>query len=63
MQLPKRRRAKHVSMGIHMMCIDAKYRTVLYWIQRVDIVVCELDTVKTDLNSNVCNYCTAVCNR
>jgi hypothetical protein len=56
------RRAKYVSMGIHMICIDAKYTTTLYWIQRVDIVVCVLDTVKTALNSNVCNYCTVVCN-
>jgi hypothetical protein len=51
-----------ISMGIHMICIDAKYTTTLYWIQRVDIVFCVLDTVKTALNSNVCNYCTVVCN-
>lgn len=54
-QSPERRRAKHVSMGIHMICIDAKYTTTLYWIQRVDTVVCVLGTVKTALNSNVCN--------
>ena len=37
-----------------------KYTATLYWIQRVDIVVCVLDTAKTALNSNVYNYCTVV---
>ncbi len=59
---PERRRAKHISIGIHMICIDAKYTNSVLD-ARVDIVVCVLDTVKTALNSNVCNYCTVVCNR
>jgi hypothetical protein len=39
-----------------MICIDVKYSTSLYWIQRVDMVVCFLDTVKTAFNSNICIY-------
>lgn len=39
-----------------------KYTATLYWMQIVNIVGSGLVTLKTALNSNVCNYCTVVSN-